>query len=258
MNVLDKITGWMFPAYRSPGDLNTTTIVTASTTTMPESIESSIIGQGASYKDSLWPRESDNSLNNYGNQHNFNENIVTTSVFIVMVLIFIGVLLIACCKVLIGCTARNFFTGNRSNGRHANMIYAINGQILGTNGTTNGTAGSSNSGTNPTLPPNQGSNSPPAYDALSVHTLPPAYQFEPDKDSDKEKSSNEDDTSSLNERVQIALKESLKHKGSRRAARDAASHQMSTVVINTNVVESDESDAEKSSDGGIREDTSHV
>merc|ERR1719216_481317 len=68
--------------------------------------------------------------------NNFNENIVTTSVFIVMVLIFIGVLLIACCKVLIGCTARNLFSSN-SRRNNANMIYAINNNILGGGGEGN-------------------------------------------------------------------------------------------------------------------------
>merc|ERR1711881_164848 len=106
-----------------------------------------------------------------------NENIVTTSVFIVMVLIFIGVLLIACCKVLIGCTARNFLTGNRNN-RHANMIYAINGQILGNNGAQGHGSGANAGGgipgganaQAPTLPSsNPQANLPPGYDELSVY-----------------------------------------------------------------------------------------
>lgn len=200
---MDKIQAWIFPnsiqQYPNDDILNDTigTGGVASSSATADMLDG---GTGA------LPPPDHNSFNH----SNFNENIVTTSVFIVMVLIFIGVLLIACCKVLIGCTARNFLTGNRNN-RHANMIYAINGQILGGNGAAAAAAGASQQNSHnqqaPTLPSATAqANLPPGYDELSVYSLPPAYQFEPDKDSDKSCG----DAKSINGDVELALQESLK------------------------------------------------
>lgn len=140
----------------------------------------------------------------------FNENIVTTSVFIVMVLIFIGVLLIACCKVLIGCTARSFLgtsnsTAHRGTTRAANaanMIYTINGQTVLANGQPIPVSLHPSSTQPPQLPRTTTGN-PPNYDELSVHSLPPVYQFESDK-SESEKGNNSADE------IELAILESVK------------------------------------------------
>jgi len=145
---------------------------------------------------------------------NFNENIVTTSVFIVMVLIFIGVLLIACCKVLIGCTARSFLgTSNspahRSTTRAANaanMIYTINGQTVLANGQPI-PASLHPSSTQPPQLPRTTTGNPPNYDELSVHSLPPVYQFESDK-SESEKGNNS--SGETNDDIELAILESVK------------------------------------------------
>lgn len=185
MDLVDQVTRLIFP---SPHD------------------ESSLTGYNTGRSGHDLPSSGSTEPGNY----HINDNIVTTSVFIVMVLIFIGVLLIACCKVLIGCTARNFLTTNRTN--QANMIYAINGQIIGnTNGQS--TTNQQSSQQNPQLPPPRpAGHQPPAYDELSVLSLPPVYQFELDKDS----SSDKGDSSSSDEQVvvNIALQESLKHNNS--------------------------------------------
>jgi len=153
---------------------------------------------------------------------NFNENIVTTlhpffpiSVFIVMVLIFIGVLLIACCKVLIGCTARSFLgTSNspahRSTTRAANaanMIYTINGQTVLANGQPI-PASLHPSSTQPPQLPRTTTGNPPNYDELSVHSLPPVYQFESDK-SESEKANNSSGETNEGD-IELAILESVK------------------------------------------------
>lgn len=197
VSLLDEVTRWVFPSTQSPSDNNVDSVGI-------NGIAYNSRGQTPGNNVNLPTGTSDIGGGTHYNS-NFNENIVTTSVFIVMVLIFIGVLLIACCKVLIGCTARNFLTANRNN--QANMIYAINGQIIGNNGASQ-QAQQSSSQQNPTLPPPSTVNAgPPAYDELSVYSLPPVYQFELDKDSSDK---GESEVEAANEViVNIALQESL-------------------------------------------------
>ena len=92
-----------------------------------------------------------------------------------MVLIFIGVLLIACCKVLIGCTARSFLgtsnsTAHRGTTRAANaanMIYTINGQTVLANGQPIPVSLHPSSTQPPQLPRTTTGN-PPNYNAFLV------------------------------------------------------------------------------------------
>jgi len=152
---------------------------------------------------------------------NRSESIVTTSVFVVMILIFIGVLLIACCKVLIGCTARNFL-GSR---RNANMVYAINNNILGGNSNSRGDR---NTNTNQAFDA-----APPCYDELSVYSLPPSYQFNFAKSSSEKDNS---DTSSIPplDIAQIARRKSENLQNSpsiRRSSNPAVSVPMVSVSV---------------------------
>lgn len=150
---------------------------------------------------------------------NISENIVTTSVFVVMILIFIGVLLIACCKVLIGCTARNLFSSSRRN--NANMIYAINGGILrggreggsnSDNNSGNGTNGGRGRGRNRNGQNGQGGSNnhgcdalPPTYDELSIYSLPPAYDENIHKREIKNGENEEIKSQAPNDRVEIII-----------------------------------------------------
>ena len=117
------------------------------------------------YDDNFY--ESNYPNTNYGT--NFNESLITTSIFIVMVLIFLAVLLAACCKILISYTTRTFMNRNRSDIQN---IYNIPSEQRPRR-------------TRPEGEINFAEN-PPAYDELSVYSLPPAYNIPLSKVASKE------------------------------------------------------------------------
>lgn len=161
------------------------------------------------------------------NPPRINENVVATSVFVVMILVFIGILLIACCKVLIGCTTRNFFPGSRRNNNNGN-----NNNNNNSNNRNNGTAtvifgahlsgdNQNNNNRNRRNRRNNDRNSssgvtntaaelPPGYDELSIYSLPPAYDESikhKQREKEKEKEQAEQELENPNQTLELENKQ---------------------------------------------------